>query len=260
MHGDHVLGLPGLLLMAQIAGRDRKAPHKIDIYGPPGLYNYIVANIILTRASMNAVEICVYELVGGKADAQLKGQIRKDQIIHGEFSHLFQHNNIERRTIEPNENGTWIIEREREKLGDDFDVDRGGYRPVNISAAEVTHVDTVQTFGYVVSEAEPIPKIDAEKATKLGVAPSKKYRQLKNGFPVTSDDGLRTVQPDQVLTSPNRKERKIAVIGDNCGLSQAMEQLCWDADVVVHEAILSHESAKVSTDLSCDTFFSYRID
>lgn len=249
MHGDHILGLPGLLLMAQAAGRDRKYTQKIDIYGPPGLYNYIVANMMLMRATTNASEICIHELVGGTADGQLKRRMPKENIIHGDFPNLFKHKNIERKTIEPNEDGTWTIEREQEKFEDDDDVDfrRGRNRKFNIFAAEVTHINAVQTFGYTVSEPEPMRKIDAEKATKLGVAPSKKYKKLKNGFPVTSDDGLRTIQPEQVLTTTNRKQRKIAVIGDNCGLSPAMEKLCRNADVMVHEASLSIESTIVSS-------------
>ena len=259
MHGDHILGLSGLLLMAQSAGRDQKYPQKIDIYGPPGLFHFVVANMMLIRASTNAIQICIHELVGGKADGQLKQWLPKENIIHGDFPNLFKHKNIERKTIEPNEDGTWTIEREEEKVEHDDQPDhrQGRNRKVNIFAAEVTHINAVQTFGYVVSEPEPIRKINADKATKLGVAPSKKYKKLKNGFAVTSDDGLRTVQPEQVLTNTNRKQRKIAVIGDNCGLSPEMQELCRNADVMVHEAFLSIENIKVSSHVGSGIAFIY---
>ena len=117
---------------------------------------------------------------------------------------------------------------------------------MNITAAEVTHLETLQTFGYVVSEPEPSQRIDVDKATKLGVAPGRKYRKLKNGVSVMSDNGIREVKPEQVLAGANRKIRKLAYIGDNCGLSSAMTELCMNTDVLVHEAVSSVESAEVS--------------
>ncbi len=39
MHGDHIFGLMGLLASAGLAGN----PHRIDIYGPPGLEDYLRA-------------------------------------------------------------------------------------------------------------------------------------------------------------------------------------------------------------------------
>lgn len=40
MHGDHTFGLMGLLASAGLAG----SPHRIDIYGPPGLDDYLKAS------------------------------------------------------------------------------------------------------------------------------------------------------------------------------------------------------------------------
>ena len=37
MHGDHVLGLPGMLQTMALFGRERK----LDIYGPPGVKSFI---------------------------------------------------------------------------------------------------------------------------------------------------------------------------------------------------------------------------
>lgn len=243
LHADHVLGLPGLLLMAQLAGRDRGTSNVIEIYGPPGIYNYIATTLTLTRSGMSAVHIVVHELVGGDADNDLRKRLQQPNIIHGHFPHLFHNKVLERKSIERNDDGTWTIQTATTP-SEFFDVDRGGNRPMNISAAEVTHLNSVQTFGYVVSEPEPTQKIDANKATELGVAPGKKFRKLKNGFSVWSDDGLREVKPEQVLVGANRKVRKIAVIGDNRGLPPAMAELCQNADVMVHEAVSSVQNKK----------------
>jgi ribonuclease BN (tRNA processing enzyme) len=66
MHGDHILGLPGLLLSAQQTQSQIKSQHKsLQIYGPPGLYNYIAMTLSLIHGHVSKVPITVYELVGG---------------------------------------------------------------------------------------------------------------------------------------------------------------------------------------------------
>lgn len=248
MHCDHVLGLPSILLMAQIAGRDRGYHHEIEVYGPPGIYNFIATTFALTRCGLNGVRIVVYELVGGDADKALQKRIGDENMIFSHFPQLLNFNSLTRKEIPRNQDGTWTIQVVPElESALAPDVDRGGAdsRPMNISAAEVNHVECVQTFGYVVSEPEPTQKIDAEKAKELGVAPGKKYRKLKNGYTVMSDDGIREVKPEQVLIGANRKARKIAIVGDNCSISPAMEALCVDSDVLVHEALESIQDEKV---------------
>jgi ribonuclease Z len=250
MHADHVLGLPGLLLMAQLTGRDCSAERVVEIYGPPGIYNYIAATMALTHAHLSFLQLVVYELVGGDAEQARRRHLRKPSFCYSHYPELST-KAISRKFIERNSDGTWTIQKPNERTRDDaYDVDRGGNRPMHIHAAEVKHLNKVQTFGYTVQEPEPSRKIDAEKATKLGVAPGAKYRILKNGFPVMSDDGIRRVQPEQVLAGAVRKARKFACIGDNCGLSPAMIELCMDTDVLVHEATGSVESATVRL-LSC---------
>jgi len=248
MHADHVLGLPGIVLMAQLAGRDRGSAHEIEIYGPPGIYNYIASIFALTNSGISGVKVIIHELVGGDADNNLRRRLGKENMIHGHFPYLLNNKALVREAIERNEDGTWTIQiAQKPDLVSAHDVDRGGDRPVNITAAEVKHLDNIQTFGYVVSEPEPSQKIDAKKATELGVAPGRKYRKLKNGSSVMSDDGIREVRPEQVLIGANRKIRKFALVGDNCGMTPAMEELCMNADVLVHEAIFSIENRKVSS-------------
>lgn len=254
LHADHILGLFGVLLQMQSAGRSRGSTQHVKVYGPPGIYNFIATTLALTRSTLNYTSIHVYELVGGDSDVLLQQQKQHAKIIYGDFPHLFNYNQnkiLVRKSIERNEDGTWTIQQgtapthndDLDKYGDS---NRGKTRQINISAAQVKHLDNVQTFGYVVQEVEPPRNIDAAKAMKLGVAPGRKYRKLKYGFSVMSDDGLRKVKPEQVLTGANRKARKVAIIGDTCGLSAAMEKLCKNADVLVHEANSSVKTLKVS--------------
>jgi ribonuclease BN (tRNA processing enzyme) len=96
MHADHVNGLPGLILQIHDAARNRweqqrknvsssiststankehaksrndttetMMMHKLDIYGPPGLYHFLCMNMILTRSFIPYLSITVHELMGG---------------------------------------------------------------------------------------------------------------------------------------------------------------------------------------------------
>ena len=91
MHADHVLGLPGILLMARLAGRDRGSTHVIEIYGPPGLYNFITGTFVMTYSGIGDIKVIVYELVGGDADQESWRRLRgKQSIQHGQLSQYVQ--------------------------------------------------------------------------------------------------------------------------------------------------------------------------
>lgn len=65
MHGDHVFGLPGLLLNMQVSGLHANKQRSIEIYGPVGLYNYIATVLSLTGTELRKLSVEVYELQGG---------------------------------------------------------------------------------------------------------------------------------------------------------------------------------------------------
>lgn len=120
------------------------------------------------------------------------------------------------------------------------DINMGRDRCLHIKAAELDHLGGVQTFGFSVEEQQPPSNIDVEKAMHLGVQPGKKYALLKCGIPVQTDDGLGTVQPEQVMTTSFRP-RKFAILSDHRLVFRQMAQLCRNADLLVHEATLSKE-------------------
>lgn len=258
LHGDHLFGLPGLLLHLRIAAlSSQNNSHVIEIYGPPGLHTYVAANLALSCTAFAGVRVVVYELMGGQAEGGPRGHYwggqSKNNIFLDSYPELASQWLI-RKTIDRNEDGTWTIDNpenitvhkdDDEKVRGSNEVNAGSLRRLHIAAAEVTHIQGVQTFGFVVQELEPPRKIDAAKATALGVRPSRKYQLLKNGFPVVSDDGTHKVQPDSVLLDATTKARKFALIGDNCGVSPEMVTLCKDADVLVHEATISEGRASV---------------
>ena len=165
--------------------------------------------------------------------------------VRGLFGSLpqFQNNDIVRNVIPCGEDGIWMIKNFDEISKDSKMRNRSNIR---ISAAELNHVPFVPTFGYAVEDHKPPLKIDPDRAEELGIKPSKKFDELKNGFAVMSDDATREVQPEEVLFDHGFKARKAVILGDLCTVPPPMLRLCRDADVVVHEATLSETDDWVS--------------
>jgi ribonuclease Z len=233
LHTDHIGGLPGLLLGLQLIAKTSKQAKKktLQIYGPVGLYNYIATSLSLSFAELKHLTVQVFELTGGSNRWQHPGALRT-------FPE-FRHRGLQRKSIPMNPDGTWTLEEAVEVTTPEEAVEYSS-RPMGtyIQAAEVHHVPKLQCYGYVVREPIQPRSIDPDRAKNLGVRPGAKYKMLKSGFNVQSDDGLREVLADDVVGDPV-KQRKFALIGDCCGISRPMVGLCHDADVLVHEATLS---------------------
>ena len=146
MHGDHLFGLPGLLLSLQTSctqsddnynnrttGKkqvEEQQEFTVKIYGPPGLFNYIASSITLSCTKLHLLNVEVYELMGGRvrrvatsppnanagrhlprgsSNRQQQQQSFRDP-FHDEYPE-FRHNGgrIQRFQI-PCENGVWNIQ------------------------------------------------------------------------------------------------------------------------------------------------------
>ena len=80
LHGDHLYGLVPVILDIQVNAKvamnsHRKKKHTmpegpptLEIYGPPGLYNFISMTLALSCAKINYLNVIVIELVGGKEE------------------------------------------------------------------------------------------------------------------------------------------------------------------------------------------------
>lgn len=240
LHGDHIFGLPGLLLnlqsMVKLARaqsrRVARAARVIEVYGPVGLYNYIAASISLSCTELKHVQVHVFELTGGSRRWVHPGSL-------GDYAE-FRHRGLRRHRIPQNKDGTWTLETPIEVRTPE-DAERYSSSPsgVYVKAAQIMHIPKLQCFGYVVQEPHSQPrKIDVQRAQAAGVAPGRAFKLLKSGFAVQSDDGSRMVQPEEVwvLDETPPKARKLAILGDCTAVPRPMIELCQDADVLIHEA------------------------
>ena len=276
--------------------RNMNTKAKIDVYGPVGLYNYLAMNFLFTFSHIHNLDLTVHELVGGDTNhhngdnnsnsnsdhnngsnsnqSQGRGQrhgrgtnSNKGNFLGRNFPEFAKATKIKCNTIPRNKDKTWTIQNPP-SITQKFVAGRNIDQSLSIRAAEVTHVEGLQTLGYVIEELAPLPKLDVEKAEKLGIKPGPKYRALKNGFSVLNDDGTREVTPDEVVDNPEKKARKIAIIGDAWKIPGPMRKIAHGADLLVHEATLSkdfeklqrirgHSTAgmagKVARDLNCRT-------
>ena len=264
LHADHIMGLIGVILQLEVSLKssindqkesrkhivgekgDKETSRILEIYGPEGIYNFICFNLAITYSKLKHLSIVVYELVdtndqqsnsNGSMDHRGRNNLQHKSVHTQFFPGLKRSSqNIQRKTI-MSQNGVWTL-KSKSKLGRYETAGRRGYDKITIQAAKVKHVKNVQTFGYVIQEPDPLPKICTEKATFLGVKPGPKYRELKNGFSVISDDGRKEVFSHQVIEEVTTKGRKIAIIGDSYQFSDEIKLLCKDSDVMVHEATL----------------------
>jgi ribonuclease BN (tRNA processing enzyme) len=76
--GDHIFGLPSLLLSLQLCAKDdpSKDTKVIQIFGPVGLYNYIATSLSLSYADLRFLSVEVYEFEGGSKRWKQAGAVK----------------------------------------------------------------------------------------------------------------------------------------------------------------------------------------
>lgn len=150
----------------------------------------------------------------------------------------FRNTSLHRKSIARNGDGTWTLGTANS------DARYSNKKGVLLKAAEIEHLPKLHCFGYVLEEPPQQRPIDVHRCIDLGVKPGGKLRLLKSGISVKSDDGLRTVNPEDVLIGDEpRKARKFALLGDCCHVPQPMADISRNADVLVHEATLIDDDA-----------------
>ncbi len=141
MHGDHVIGLPGLLFHFTLINRSTE----VEIYGPPGIFSYLMIHRLTTGLNPDFLKT-IYEF-------EFDTRNLKKFNFHGEINQ-----NPEEVTIS---NG-WIYETEEYK----------------VQMKEVCH--SVPTMGFRFVEKPRPGKFYPEIAEKYGI-PRKKWKYMQLG-------------------------------------------------------------------------------
>jgi ribonuclease Z len=144
LHGDHVLGLPGLILSIQLVAKATlSAPKKrrkgektlpsasaaqrpqtvLEVYGPEGLHEYIATVLRLTHTDLKFLRVEVNELTGTANSISNRNKLPPRGNTHNR--HSFEgsprssssirlppslHRNLIRKEIPRNNDGTWTLE------------------------------------------------------------------------------------------------------------------------------------------------------
>ncbi|XRP96914.1 ribonuclease Z [Methanocaldococcus sp. 16A] len=180
LHGDHILGIPGLLQSMGFFGRNKE----INIFGPEGTKDIIESSLKLGTHYIE-FPIKVYEISAKKP------------------INIYQQENYEIIAY-PTEHG-------------------------------------IPSYAYIFKEIKK-PRLDIEKAKKLGVKIGPDLKKLKNGEAVKNIYG-EIIKPEDVLLPP-KKGFCLAYSGDTLPLEDFGKYLNeLGCDVLIHEATFD-DSAK----------------
>lgn len=263
MHGDHVFGLPGMLLTflsllettSKVSGPpgfpsaetgDPIKSRTLRVYGPVGLYNYICMTLMLCEAKVgvNAQDgrpvIVVHELVGGEPGWSPRDRRAAFRKRDADFAMP----GVESRSLSPEADGFWTIPPfEEDADGEGAHGGGAGFllpppqrrrQDFVVRAGMVKH--TVPTFAYTVQEHDKPGTMDVAAVRARGLRPGPAYKALTEGRDVALPGDAGVVRAAEVM-GPRKRGRKLTVLGDTSD-PYAVTALARDSDVLLHEATL----------------------
>ncbi len=217
MHGDHVIGLPGLLFRLGSFNRSKE----VEIFGPRGLFFYLLAHR-LTVGLVTSYPIKVTEV-----DLSAKTLTE-----YPSLDEKFTLENLENRLVK------------REMKGDIIKVDS----KFTIEALEADHT-TMQSFSFVFKEA-PLPgKFDPDRANALKIPRGHLWGKMQEGQTVSLKDG-RVIDPvKEGIVGPPRRGRVVVLSGDTRptgAIARCLKES--QVDLLVHEATYTDELQGLAVD------------
>lgn len=241
LHGDHCFGLPGVLCMI---GKDlmNTQAHVVDVYGPPGLRDYLRVVMQNVRARVCA-RYRVHELHGlpSRRSASIPSVAIPADASYGEVDGG--------RNIFPNQQ---------------LEYDLGMIDGAQVYAASMMH--TIPCVGFVFQEPRSLgrlrvedvePLIERNKEALPALINHRDYKYTYRILKALASEAIFTFPDGTVVTGasildPPRRGRKLVVMGDtNSG--KYIANLARDADVLIHEATNSYFN-----DLDCGIVEKFR--
>lgn len=253
LHGDHLYGLPGLVMcilgrkddnsntrMSNCTGDDHSqltsAESRLNIYGPQGIRSFLrialgVSNFRVPRNDLLHIHELVWPDLCGIASQQKRHHSARPYWRCPTRKLPFEG---EGSVIEPRliEDGVWTYD----VIANSCDGRNIEGSPASVMAAPVLH--TIPTYAYSVTESVAPMRFNKAKLGLLGVPSDGRaeVRQLFNNW-LSGEHGFwrgREIGVDEVLQD-GRCARRLCVIGDTQDASMAAH-IAQDVDVLVHEA------------------------
>lgn len=231
LHGDHVIGLPGLLFNFHLNNRTEK----LMIFGPPGLANYLMGlyqTIGLQAKNYNLVLNEIY------LDKNPENQDKSFKDIHDlKDENISPITNQVHRLVHYEKFLTREFTRSILQLPSNQIFMNSEY---SVLVKELNH--SVFNLAYRINEAPRKGKFNPERANELHIPRSYYWNKMHNGETVTLRDG-RTIDPvEQGIVSEKRPGRSITYSGDT-GKSKNLIKIAYKSDYLVCESTyhLMHE-------------------
>jgi ribonuclease Z len=219
MHGDHVVGLLGLLFNFQMGGRT----NPLTVIGPSGIAAFIIMNFPLiglrTSYPLEIREICVPE------DFQ-----PKDSLLQPSFYRIYDMLHLPQETPPeiPIEDGLLYSTRD-----------------YSITATWVWH--SVPTMGFRIIEAPRDGRFNPDLAKSLKIPEGHLWGKMQRGQTVKLPDG-RIIDPfKEGIVGEKRKGRIIGYSGDT-GLCPGVNAIAKNTDAFICEATFDEELATLAVE------------
>ena len=226
LHGDHIFGLPGLLLTALTARTaategsrgiaEAQSSRRLTVFGPVGLEAFIASALVgLQPTAARSLPLDIVELLP-------PGTPPRPTVHRARVGTV--------RFIAPSSEGVYDLVR---------DTSHAPHDEHTVTAAVLQH--SVPCVGYVYERVAKVrlqPEVLVARGFKsFGPELGRAAASLRAGRTVASPDGGPAITPREALTA-SAPSLKVVVMGDNCSAS-AIESIAHGADVVVHEATLA---------------------
>lgn len=212
MHGDHIFGLPGLMIGMSLTASRWKQP--IEIYGPQGLRDWLRVTLNSSYGRVHT-KYAVHELILKKGTSTKVSTKAKKY----EFQHVDE---LPGRDIYRSGDGLWDV----------FSDDK-----YKVQAARLKH--SIPCWGYVLEEHPRQGRFKVERAEEIGIEPGENRALLQQGQTIFVNGKM--VKPLDVL-GPPRRGRKVVILGDTYD-SRSLQSIAYGADTIIHECTLPEEDA-----------------
>ncbi|MGL4670179.1 MAG: ribonuclease Z [Methanobacteriaceae archaeon] len=221
LHGDHILGLPGLIQSMGFRGREEP----LDIYGPNGTGKVFKA--IMELASSNVqFQININEI---NINDGYNSSSNNNNNTHS--------NNVNSNTTTTNSSNTSNNNKRNTKALENYEPDINRLSSFTLIENDEYIVKYCKGQHNIINLAFSIeekkkPRFLRDKAIELGVKPGPDFGRLHNGQCVTVGDEV--IEPHQVL-GEDRTGIKIVYSGDTTPNSNVID-LSQNCDILIHES------------------------